>query len=220
MTTHPVAHLPARYRYIAIEGPIGAGKSSLARRLAERLDAELLLERPGENPFLGKFYEDMERYALPAQLFFLFQRIGQLRELAQLSLFSQLTVADFLLEKDPLFAGLTLGPEELALYQRIYDALKPQAPRPDLVIYLQAQPDTLAARVRRRAIAYEDGVGPEYLAALAESYSRFFYHYTDAPVLIVNTEHLNFVDNDRDLDLLLARVAAMRGGREFFNRGE
>jgi deoxyadenosine/deoxycytidine kinase len=219
MTAH-AGPLPARYRYIAIEGPIGAGKSSLARRLAERVDAELLLERPGENPFLARFYEDMERYALPTQLFFLFQRIAQLRELAQLSLFSHLTVADFLLDKDPLFARLTLGPEELALYQRIYDALRPQAPRPDLVIYLQAQPETLAARVRKRAVAYEDGVAAEYLAALAESYSRFFYHYADAPVLIVNSERLNFVESDRDLDLLLERIAAMRGGREFFNRGD
>ena len=212
--------LPERFRHIAIEGPIGAGKSTLARRMAERLDAELLLERPGENPFLARFYEDMERYALPTQLFFLFQRIGQLRELAQLSLFSPITVADFLLDKDPLFAQLTLAPDELALYQRIYDSLKPQAPRPDLVIYLQAPPGTLVERVRRRAVAYEEDVSEDYLAALAESYGRFFYHYTDAPLLVVNTDRLNFAEGDADLDLLLEQVAGMRGGREFFNRGD
>ncbi len=212
--------LPAKYRYIAVEGPIGAGKTSLARRLAARLDAELMLERPGENPFLARFYEDMERYALPAQLFFLFQRIGQLRELAQLSLFSHLTVADFLLDKDPLFARLTLSAEEFGLYQKIYEALRPQAPPPDLVIYLQADPSTLAARVRKRGVAYEHAMPEEYLAALAESYSRFFYHYAGTPVLIVSSERLNFVDEDADLELLLQRMAAMRGGREFFNRGD
>jgi deoxyadenosine/deoxycytidine kinase len=214
------ASLPARFRHIAIEGPIGAGKSTLARRMAERLDAELLLERPGENPFLGRFYEDMERYALPTQLFFLFQRIGQLRELAQLSLFSAVTVADFLLDKDPLFARLTLTPDEFSLYQRIYDSLKPQAPTPDLVIYLQAPANTLVERVRRRGVAYEENVSEDYLAALAESYSRFFYHYADAPLLVVNSERLNFAAGDRDLDLLIAHIAGMRGGREFFNRGE
>jgi deoxyadenosine/deoxycytidine kinase len=214
------AALPARFRHVAIEGPIGAGKSTLARRLAERLDAELLLERPGENPFLGRFYEDMERYALPTQLFFLFQRIGQLRELAQLSLFSAVTVSDFLLDKDPLFARLTLTPDEFTLYQRIYDALRPQAPLPDLVIYLQAPPGTLVERVRRRGVAYEEGVSEDYLAALAESYSRFFYHYADAPLLVVNTDHLNFAQGDADLDLLIEHIARMRGGREFFNRGE
>lgn len=188
--------------------------------MAERLDAELLLERPGENPFLGRFYEDMERFALPAQLFFLFQRIGQLRELAQLSLFSPVTVADFLLDKDPLFARLTLAPDEFLLYQRIYDALKPQAGRPDLVIYLQADTGTLVERVRRRGIAYEEGMSEDYLAALAESYSRFFYHYADAPLLVVNSERLNFVESDQDLDLLLEHIVGMRGGREFFNRGD
>jgi deoxyadenosine/deoxycytidine kinase len=210
----------ARFRHIAIEGPIGAGKSTLARRLAHRLDAELLLERPGENPFLARFYEDMERYALPTQLFFLFQRIAQLRELAQLSLFSPITVSDFLLDKDPLFARLTLAPEELALYQRIYDGLRPQAPPPDLVIYLQAPSVTLADRVRRRGVAYEEGVSEDYLAALAESYSRFFYHYADAPLLVVNTEQLNFAQGEADLELLVEHLGRLRGGREFFNRGD
>lgn len=209
-----------KYRHIVVEGPIGAGKTSLARRLAERLDGELLLERPEVNPFLPKFYQDMQRYALQTQLFFLFQRMQQLRELTQLSLFSKVTVADFFIDKDPLFARLILNGDELHLYQTIYDTLRPQAPTPDLVIYLQAQPETLIQRVRKRGIAYERGVEEDYLRALADSYTRFFYHYAAAPVLIVNSEHLNFVENDGDFQLLLDRIGAMRGGREFFNVGE
>ena len=210
----------SKYRHIVVEGPIGAGKTSLAHRLSERLGGEVLLERPEVNPFLPKFYQDMSRYALQTQLFFLFQRIGQLRELAQLDLFSKVTVADFFIDKDPLFARLILSGDELHLYQTIYDTLRPQAPRPDLVIYLQAQPETLVQRVKKRGIDYERGMGEEYLGALADSYNRFFYHYIDAPVLIVNSEHLNFVDRDGDLELLLHRIAAMRGGREFFNVAE
>lgn len=210
----------SKYRFIVVEGPIGVGKTSLARRLSERMGATTLLERPEQNPFLARFYQDMARYALPTQLFFLFQRIGQLRELSQMDMFKSLTVSDFLLDKDPLFARLTLSGEELHLYQTIYDTLKPQAPRPDLVIYLQAQSDTLIERVRQRATGYERPISEEYLALLADSYSRYFYHYDGSPVLIVNSERLNFVRNDGDLDLLIGRIEAMRGGREFFNLGE
>lgn len=208
-----------KFRHIAVEGPIGAGKTSLARRLAERLGAELLLEQPGENPFLARFYEDMARHALPTQLFFLFQRARQLGVLAQPDMFGRPTVSDFLLDKDPLFARLTLSADELALYQRIYDAVKPQAPAPDLVVYLQAQPGTLFERVRRRASPWERGIGEDYLALLAESYARFFYHYEAAPVLIVNSENLNFVARDADLELLLSRMRGMRSRREFFSLG-
>lgn len=211
-----------RYRFIAVEGPIGAGKTSLARRLAERAQAELLLEQPEANPFLVRFYEDPQRFALQTQLFFLFQRIAQLREVAQLDLFRARIVADFLFDKDPLFAQLTLAADELALYRQIFDTLKPQAPRPDLVVYLHAPVGTLMERVRRRGRGYEfrlasGETGEHYLGTLAEAYSRFFYHYQDAPVLVVSSEHLNFVDSDAALDLLVERITAMRGPREYFN---
>lgn len=206
-------------KYIVVEGPIGVGKTSLAKKLADRLSAEMLLEQPMENPFLARFYEDMARFALPTQLFFLFQRAKQLEPLAQLDMFSHVTVADFLLDKDPLFARITLSGEELALYDRIFETLKPRAPQPDLVIYLQAQPDTLIGRVRRRNVDFERPVSEEYLALLAETYTRFFYHYTAAPVLIVNSENLNFADREEDLDLLMHRITTMRSRREFFNSG-
>lgn len=215
------ARMPlAKYRHIVVEGPIGVGKTSLARRLAERLESNLLLERPDENPFLPRFYQDMPRHALPTQLFFLFQRINQLRELAQPDLFNRVTVSDFLLDKDPLFARLTLSSDEWRLYRQIFETLRPQAPKPDLVVYLQAQPETLYERVRRRGVDYERPITEEYLALLADSYSRFFYHYSGSPVLIVNSERLNFVKQDDDLDLLLGRIKGMRGTREFFNFGD
>jgi len=204
-------------RYVAVEGPIGVGKTSLARRLADRIGADTLLEQPGENPFLPRFYQDMARYALPTQLFFLFQRARQLEPLAQPDMFGRAIVADFLFDKDPLFARATLSGDELTLYQRIYDTVRPQAPAPDLVVYLQAPAQVLAERVRRRGASFERGISEEYLAVLAENYTRFFYHYAAAPVLIVNSENLNFVAREADFELLVERMLGMKSRREFFN---
>jgi len=208
-----------KFRHIVVEGPIGAGKTSLARRLGARLGGDLVLEEPAENPFLPRFYQDMPRYALPTQLFFLFQRARMLEPLAQPDMFGRVVVGDFLLDKDPLFARITLSGDELALYQKIYEALRPQAPVPDLVIYLQAQPATLVERVRRRSAGFERGISDEYLTVLAETYARFFYHYAAAPLLIVNSENLNFVDRERDFELLVSRMLAMKSRREFFSLG-
>ncbi len=209
--------IAGRYRYVAIEGPIGAGKTSLARKLAEHYQAHTLLERPEANPFLERFYTDRKRFALPTQLFFLFQRVQQLAEVRQLDLFQSLLFADFLLDKDPLFARLTLADDELRLYEQILAQLRPQTTAPDLVIYLQARPEILAERVARRANPIEARVDEDYLAALAESYTRFFHQYEAAPVLTVNTEHLNPIDSDTDFRLLLDRIGKLRGRREYFN---
>jgi deoxyadenosine/deoxycytidine kinase len=209
-----------KYKYVVVEGPIGAGKTTLARKLADSFNAQTLLELPQENPFLERFYRDSARYALPTQMFFLFQRMNQLRDLAQTDLFDTRVVSDFLLDKDPIFARLTLGDDELNLYQQLYDHLRPQAPEPDLVIYLQAQPETLIERVRKRGLPMEAGISEIYLYRLCESYSRFFYHYDAAPLLIVNTENLNPIERDDDFALLLKRIDGMRGKREFFNLGE
>ena len=204
-------------RYIVVEGPIGAGKTSLARVLAQHTGGAELFERPEENPFLERFYSDMARFALATQLTFLFQRADQLAGIGQFDMFRHLTVGDFLLDKDPLFARLTLSDAEYRLYEKIYSHLKPQTPTPDLVIYLQAPVDTLIERVHRRGVEFERKISARYLTRLADAYSRYFYGYTDAPLLIVNSERLNFVDNHDHVKLLLARIGSMRGQREFFN---
>ena len=205
-------------RYIVVEGPIGCGKTSLATKLAQRMGATTLLEDAAANPFLPQFYRDMKRHALPTQLFFLFQRVAQLEALKQPDLFAKPTVSDFTLAKDPLFARLTLDDAEYQLYRQIFDHVKPQAPAPDLVIYLQASVNVLVSRVRKRGNPIESGIDEDYLRRLSEAYTRYFHSYSASPLLIVNSERLNFVDSREHFDLLIERINAMRGGREFFNR--
>ncbi len=213
-------NLLASARHIVVEGPIGVCKRDLVRRLGEHLDAQLVLEQPANNPFLDRFYQNQRNYALHAQLAFLIQRLDQLRDLAQASVYAQPVVADYLLEKDQLFAQLMLDDDQYVLYCQIYDRLAPPTALPDLVIYLQARPEVLIARVRKRSINKERKISDVYLRFLAKSYTRFFHNYDAAPVLMVNDENLNFVDHDDDFKLLVQRIETMRGRREYFNRGE
>ena len=211
--------MASRFRQIGGEGPLGGGQAALARRLGGSLGAHLLLEQPEANPFLERFYREPARHALATQIFFLFQRIQQLAELRQLDLFRGHVVSDFLLDKDPLFARLNLADDELRLYEQLYAQLAPRAPAPDLVIYLQAPPETLIERIARRGIAAEAKITDEYLRRLAASYAEFFHRYDAAPLLVVNAEHLNPIGRDEDYALLVSHIERMRGRREYFSLG-
>ncbi|MEL6199665.1 MAG: deoxynucleoside kinase [Pseudomonadota bacterium] len=203
--------------FIAVEGPIGVGKTALAERLAERLNAGLVLESQADNPFLERFYRDRKGSALPAQLFFLFERARQVEALRQDDLFSSLRIADFLLERDRLFAELNLDPEELSLYEQIRARLGIDPPQPDLVVYLQAPVDVLAERIARRGIEHERHIERDYLEQVAERYASFFHDYDAAPLLIVNVAAIDPIHNDVEFEALLERVKSTRRGRHFYN---
>ena len=203
--------------YVVVEGPIGVGKTSLAQKLSQAFGSDLLLERPEENPFLDRLYQARKQFALPTQLFFLFQRARQMQEWKQRDLFAPTRVADFLLEKDQLFARLNLDDDELRLYEQVYEQLKIDLPVPDLVIYLQAPVEVLVERVRRRGIVFERSIDREYLKRLNEAYTHFFYHYSGAPLLMVNAAEVNFVESEADFRSLLAYIRNARSGRHFFN---
>src|SRR5690348_1666402 len=207
----------ADHRFIVVEGPIGVGKTSLARRLAESLSAQPVLEDAAQNPFLERFYRNPRAGALPAQLYFLFQRAQQLAALKQQDLFTRVRVADYLLEKDRLFARVTLDDAEYSLYEQIYAKLDIQTPKPDLVVYLQAPVDVLLDRVAKRGIEYEQHIERAYLERLNEAYARFFHEYEAAPLLIVNAASIDPINNQADYDELLAAIRRMKRGRLYYN---
>lgn len=204
-------------RYLAIEGPIGVGKSTLARRLAETFNYQTLLEDADENPFLERFYQDQQSNALPTQLFFLFQRIRKLQALRQGDMFEQLRIADFLIDKDPLFARVTLDDDEYRLYQTVYDSVIVDLPRPDLVIYLQAPTEVLHERVRQRGNPVERPIDFNYLQQLNEAYTQFFYYYDDTPLLIVNATEINLAEGDGDFQNLVDYLQEGHKGRRYYN---
>ena len=203
--------------YIAIEGPIGVGKTTLARQLADLFDYQLLLEDAHENPFLSKFYENRRQNALATQLFFLFQRVQKIDDLKQQDLFRPLRVADFLIDKDPLFAQVNLDADEYELYSKVYSQMTVDAPTPDLVIYLQASVDRLLERIDRRGIASERTISRQYLEELNEVYSEFFLYYDAAPLLIVNANQIDLVDRHEDLAQLVDYALDIKAGRHYFN---
>ncbi len=206
--------------YIVVEGPIGAGKTSLAKRLAQTYEIEPVLESAADNPFLPAFYDNPRASALPVQLYFLFQRVRQLELLRQSDMFRPVCIADYLIEKDRLFAKATLTEAEFELYQQVYDHMAPETPAPDLVIYLQASPETLLKRILERGIHYEKGIDEGYLKKITDAYVDFFYHYDAAPLLIVNTENFDLAHGENSFNLLLDHIRKLTRGRHYFNPHE
>ena len=203
--------------FVVIEGPIGVGKTTLAKKLSHSFESDLLLEDADENPFLGKFYENPKAAALPTQLHFLLQRARQLKKMKQEDMFSPVRVADFLIEKDRLFAELTLDQDELDLYEQVYSSLTFDVPKPDLVVYLQAPVEVLLDRIQKRGLSHEQLIEAAYLERLSEAYVSFFYQYNEAPLLIVNAADIDFANKEEDYQLLLERILANRSGRHYFN---
>jgi len=206
----------AENRYIVVEGVIGVGKTSLARLLSERLQARLVLEEVEENPFLKDFYRERARYAFQTQMHFLFSRYQQQRSLRQMELFRERMVADYLFQKDRIFASLNLSERELALYERLVGWLELEVMKPDIVVYLQASPDVLMERIARRARPYEKEMERDYIRHLNEAYNHFFFHYVEAPLLVVNTNGIDFVNDPDDFQDLLKRIRTHRGGTVYY----
>jgi deoxyadenosine/deoxycytidine kinase len=205
-----------RQRYIVVEGPIGVGKTSLTRALSKRFGARSVFELVEENPFLASFYQDRNKHAFQTQLFFLLSRFKQQQELFQQDLFSQVTVSDYLFAKDRIFASITLDPNELALYERVYEHLGPRVMKPDLVIYLQARLDVLLARIRKRGREFERKFDPEYLAELARTYNDFFHRYEETPLLVINTSDIDFVESEKDFEELIRAIGSIRAGTHYY----
>lgn len=204
------------HRYIVIEGPIGVGKSSLANILSERFSARRVMEVVEENPFLSAFYEDRAKFAFQTQMFFLLSRFKQQQALFQQDLFASITVSDYLFAKDRIFAHLTLDPNELSLYERVFEELGPRVTRPDLVVYLQARNDVLLNRIKKRGREFERKFDPVYLEDLSRAYSEFFFHYKDTPLLVVNTSDIDFVNNAEDLENLVKIIGETHKGTHHY----
>jgi deoxyadenosine/deoxycytidine kinase len=213
----PPAKPTASPRFIAVEGPIGVGKTTLAKRLADAFNYQMLFEHAEQNPFLERFYRNARQSALATQLFFLFQRGQQIQDLRQGDLFAPAQVADFLMAKDRLFARINLDADEYSLYEKVYQQLTFDTPAPDLVIYLQAPTDVLLQRIRQRGIGYEQSIEQSYLEKINAAYSEFFLYYDDAPLLIVNAAQIDFANSDRDFAHLVEYIGSVRGGRHYFN---
>ncbi len=205
------------FSYIVVEGPIGVGKTTLARRLADSFGAELLLEEPQDNPFLSRFYENPRAHALSTQLYFLLQRARQVHGLRQADMFSRVRVGDYLMDKDRLFAELTLEPDELTLYQQVYSHVAGESLQPDLVIYLQAPVEVLQERIANRGIGYEQAIDGRYLQRLVSAYTRFFYHYDASPLVIINAASIDFANSDDDYQLLFDKLRNVGKGRHYLN---
>jgi deoxyadenosine/deoxycytidine kinase len=204
------------FRYIVIEGPIGVGKTSLTKLLAKEFNARSILEKPEGNPFLPSFYQDRRKYAFQTQIFFLLNRFQQQKEIAQLDLFNQVTLCDYLFAKDRIFASLNLDDHELALYEQIFQLLTGQIPSPDLVIFLQAKPEVLLHRIKSRNNPYEKEIDLEYLKMLTEAYNYYFFHYDDTPLLVVNTSEIDFVNREEDFSQLVREIHQMKKGTWYF----
>ena len=217
MSITPITEQRSSPRYIAVEGPIGAGKTSLAKKLAQSMSADLVLEEVFDNPFLERFYRDGQSAALPAQMFFLFARARQMEDLRQSDMFATVKVSDYVFAKDNLFAELNLSPDELALYKQVVASLNIEAPVPDLVIYLQASVDALLTRVARRGVGFERAISRRYLEKLTDSYARYFHAYNDGPLLIVNASDIDPINNDADYEQLFQQIESTTGGRHFYN---